>query len=164
MEREDIERCLHRTKCLFLDKDAYLLDARVNERAITHKFAEHLQYVIGSSWNVDCEYNRDGLDQKKLITELKNIVGEDRKVDEDKTCTVYPDIIVHKRGSEGPNLLVIEAKKDATDSERGKDKEKLLKIQQHYSYSFGVFVNFITNPTPKIEIEFVLEYGSSGTP
>jgi hypothetical protein len=45
--------------------DGYLLACDLNERSITHKFAEHLQRKF-PEWNVDCEYNRDYHDPKRL--------------------------------------------------------------------------------------------------
>jgi len=40
-----------------IKNDAYLVDNEVNERAITHKLAEYIQYLL-PEWHVDCEYNR----------------------------------------------------------------------------------------------------------
>lgn len=53
-------------------------------------------------------------------------------------------IIIHKRGATGPNLLVIEAKKDASGPEREADWWKLARIKEQYGYSFAAFVNFVT--------------------
>ena len=70
------------------------------------------------------------------------MVGKDTTTSETKTRTVYPDIIVHKRGLEGPNLIVIEAKKDATVKEKSDDVKKLKIIKEKYNYKFAIFVNF----------------------
>ena len=50
----------------FLKNDGYLLENDVNERSITHKFAVYLENEF-SEWDVDCEYNRNGIDKKTLI-------------------------------------------------------------------------------------------------
>jgi hypothetical protein len=110
MNRKQIEELLEEAKLRFLRDEAYLLVADVNERSLTHKFAEHLQAILGREWSVDCEYNRYGTDTK-TIEDVKEIVGRSAATDETRAKTVYPDIIVHRRGVEGPNVLVIEAKK-----------------------------------------------------
>lgn len=155
MKQYEIKNALNAAKRCFLDNDDYLLSAEVNERSITHKFAEYLQDVFGCAWDVDCEYNRFGQDAKKIIEAIEQIVGTDTTTSEIKTKTVYPDIIVHKRGIDGPNLLVIEAKKDANDNERETDRKKLIKIKQKYEYNFAVFLNFTTGNSHDIEIMFV---------
>src|SRR5437016_1139810 len=135
MNHSQVEQILEDTKRRFLAADEYLLAADVNERSLTHKFAEHLQSLVGKEWSVDCEYNRYGDDAKK-IDEIKGIVGLQVSTDETKSRTVYPDIIVHKRGPQGPNLLVIEAKKDASDYDREADWRKLERLRGKYQYSF----------------------------
>ncbi len=127
----------------FLNTDKELLENNVNERSLTHKFAEYIQDEVNSSWFVDCEYNRYGNDPKE-IDEIKQIVGEIVSTDSLEPKTVYPDIIVHKRGSEGPNWIVIEAKKNASNKERDDDIKKLGKIKKRYKYSYAIFINFDT--------------------
>ena len=153
MNKKQIKNILEQTKILFLENDHYLLTVEANERSLTHKFAEHLQTVIGCSWNVDCEYNRYG-PEIKVIDGIKEIVGCDTPTDDIKAKTVFPDIIIHKRGADGPNLVVIEAKKDANDEHRIKDVQKLQKIQTKYNYCFAVFIDFKTE-TKGIEVVFL---------
>jgi hypothetical protein len=94
----------------FLTHESNLLCIDVNERSITHKIAEYLQYNF-KEWNVDCEYNRLGDKVKTLPKPIKtNSNDTDAK-------TIFPDIIVHKRGK-NENLLVIEVKKVGNTSER----------------------------------------------
>ena len=155
MKKSEIENILNQTIIRFLNNERYLLSVEANERSITHKFAEHLQNIIGCSWDVDCEYNRFGQYPKEIIKEIEQIVGKDTTTSETKTRTVYPDIIVHKRGPDGPNLLVIEAKKDAMPKEQKTDEKKLMKIKQKYNYTFAVFLNFKTGEVGGVEIEFV---------
>jgi hypothetical protein len=65
---------------------------------------------------------------------------------------VFPDIIVHKRGPKGPNLLVIEAKK-STNKDAGLDIEKLkaYKSNEHLRYEHAVFLVFRTGYHPGVE-------------
>jgi hypothetical protein len=109
--------------------------------------------VVGPEWSVDCEYNRYGTGAK-VIDDLISIVGTSTPTYETKARTVYPDIIIHRRGPAGPNLLVIEAKKDATLSERADDWWKLKMIKEEYSYVFAAFVNFLTEGG-EIEVEIL---------
>lgn len=81
--------------------------------------------------------------------------------------TIYPDIIVHKRipftecaskeEKRAVNLLVIEAKKDASNDEREADREKLRAIKDSFRYQFAVFMNFRVNEdaNPRVEIESI---------
>ena len=58
---------------------------------------------------------------------------------------VYPDIIVHQRGKDERNLLVIEAKKDNNKEDLKKDRCKLQEFtNQHgyYKYKFGLLMVF----------------------
>ena len=87
----------------FLEKDAALLAAQANERSVTHRIAICIEEQF-PGYNVDCEYNRNGLVPKRLETFKRRVDSAD-----DKGATVYPDIIVHHRGTAN-NLLVIEAK------------------------------------------------------
>ena len=116
-------------------KDRQLLDIQVNERTISHKLAEYLQQEFSSLF-VDCEYNRhDGL--TKILDVPTNSVGWD-DVD---SKTVFPDIVVHKRGTDEENLLVIEIKKSNNRVEHQFDINKLRAFtSEPYNYKFGLFL------------------------
>ena len=49
----------------FIDNDLYLLRINANERSLSHCLAIYLQEEF-PAFNVDCEYNRDGIDPKRL--------------------------------------------------------------------------------------------------
>lgn len=155
MKKEKINRIIEIAKEKFLENDKDLFLADVNERSMTHKFAEYLQQFFGCNWNVDCEYNRYGQDTKKVIEEIVRIVGKDTLSSDTEAKTIYPDIIVHKRGKNGPNLLVIEAKKDASIAEQNKDTQKIKKIKGMYKYKFAVFLNFKITKNFDIDFKFV---------
>ena len=145
-------------------KDSYLLKCDASERAITHKLAEHLQYVIGNSLDVDCEYNRniDDKNDSKKIYVLKSIIDEvsnNRNRDYSRldiegesylALSVFPDIIVHKRGEKSNNTLAIEVKKSTNRINRNYDFEKLKCYTESPSevnnlrYKFGAFIMFNT--------------------
>jgi hypothetical protein len=127
----------------FLIKDKYLLEADVNERSIPHRLGIYLEQEF-QFWDVDCEYNRDGHEPKRL-----QLNSEPIQSDDDQGTTVYPDIIVHKRG-ESKNHLAIEIKK-STGGSGEKDSRKLRGLRNELRYEFGLFLRFKTGEsTPGI--------------
>ena len=136
--REGLERALKRLTV----EDEYLFRVNVNERTLTHKLEEYLQCHF-EGWNVDCEYNRNGVERKKL----RNLSDCHPEIDDEDGCTVFPDIIVHKRGrsEDGEptrNLLVIEAKKSSNKTDAKKDHDKLRLYKQELRYQHSAFVVF----------------------
>ena len=108
----------------------------VHERSTAYRLAVHMEPHFGGTWNVDCEYDRDGQVRKTLegITQC----------DGRKTDAIVPDIIVHHRGYEGRfhNLLVIELKKDAAEDPCDRKKLELLtRTDGHYGYQLGLYIN-----------------------
>jgi len=126
---------------LLLNRDKFLLERDVNERSISHRLASYLQEEFGNEWNVDCEYNRDH-DIKKELT----IHPETVEADDTAATTVFPDIIVHRRGLDD-NLLVIEMKKTTNLQRRSKDfdLDKLHAFQQgKYHYRYALYLQLKT--------------------
>jgi len=119
-----------------LKNDSHLLTFDANERSITHKLAIYLQDEF-PDYNVDCEYNRDRHDSKKLLflLEVKEI-----RSDETKGTTVYPDIIIHHRGTKD-NFIVIEAKK-MTNKFKDYDEKKLRGYISELNYQYAFFIEF----------------------
>src|SRR5947208_15951666 len=101
---EEVEANVNAALADFHAREQYLLDCGLNERTISHRLAIHLQERF-KEWDVDCEYNRH-LDATKIL----DLPRDGISWDDTEGKTVFPDIIVHKRGP-GPNLLVIEMKK-----------------------------------------------------
>ena len=115
--------------------DAFLIQANTNERTISHKLAEYLQLEF-YPLKVDCEYNRHGREIKRLDVPRDNI-----NWDETEARTVFPDIVVHERGNDDNNFLVIEIKKSSNFRGNGFDINKLLAFtREPYSYLFGLFL------------------------
>lgn len=133
LSEKDIRKLIERAYKMLIEKDGHLLKVDANERSITHRLAIHLESVF-PGYNVDCEYNRNGIDPKIL----KNFK---KKIDSDDTSgtTVYPDIIIHHRG-ENSNFIVIEAKK--TSNKGDSDKEKLVIYKKELFYKYAYFVRF----------------------
>jgi hypothetical protein len=119
-------------------KDLYLFQVGVHERTITHKFAEYLQEEFRVH-SVDCEYNRDGLDIK-MIEPL--ILDEEER----KEINIFPDIIIHIRGKNDFNKLVIEIKSSNLSNSGDIQKLKALTSSSYkFKYKYGLFVRFNNN-------------------
>jgi hypothetical protein len=119
--KRKVEFCIRQ----LLRNDYHLLEINAHERSIAHRLAEYLQQQF-HDWHVDCEYNRHGIEIKKL--------GEAR---------VYPDIIVHLRNTPF-NLLVIELK-CSNENYKG-DIEKLKKFTDQngeFKYKLGLFLKIL---------------------
>jgi hypothetical protein len=133
---------------LLIRKDAHLLKIDVNERSITHRLALHLQEVF-KGWDIDCEYNRNRYDTKKLIIGNDvHITVETIQSDDEQGKTVYPDIIVHHRGTD-QNLLVVEVKKTTSHVPKNFDLDKLREYKRQLGYSHALFLNFITRSSER---------------
>lgn len=104
----------------------------VGERAIVFRFAHYLQNLINEDsilkyYNLDCEYNRNGAGCKSLP---------------DFPNGVFPDLIIHKRGSNDDNLLVMEFK-TYWNNNRMDDKKKIEQLMNpagKYRYKYGASV------------------------
>jgi hypothetical protein len=133
-------------------RDPYLVEQKLHERSVTHKLAEYLQHYF-RSWDVDCEYNKDGPDTKILSIPNQEMELEDHPV--------YPDIIIHKRGdwrdSEiRPHLLVIEARKSGWHQKKiQRDEAKVNAYISQLKYRYGALIEyFIQNNSIQFSIEW----------
>ena len=135
--KEQIENALRGAIDLLLTADEDILRLDINERTISHRLAIYLEPHF-PGWNVDCEYNRDHDDVKRLDIKRRNVTSDDTQA-----TTVFPDIIVHRRGTV-QNLLVIEMKK--TTSQEGDDYDygKLRAFKKQLGYLFAVFLKVRT--------------------
>ena len=134
--RRDIESKIEDALNEMTSNDKYLLEHNLGERCLAHRFAVHLAAVF-SGWDVDCEYNRKGdrLKEIPLSYECKELLR--------RTNRVVPDIIVHKRGDQGPNLLAVEIKREGQPGEEC-DLTKLHGYISDIGYSYGLYVSFNT--------------------
>ena len=122
---EDFRFALTKALIEFRNYDLSLLERDVNERAISHQIGCYLKNEF-SDPNVDCEYNRLGNKPKNSSD------GE----------LILPDIVIHRRGVNEKNLLVIEIKK-STNRDIEPDKKKLLdltKIDGKFQYQLGLLL------------------------
>ncbi|WP_256759506.1 hypothetical protein [Cohnella sp. WQ 127256] len=142
-----------------LELDQYLLSHDLNERTVAHKLAVYLQEEF-NEYNVDCEYNKnvDEDNGSKNIYILKVECEELRKQIKNEVLineveysvySIYPDIVVHRRGENESNLLIIEIKKSTNMTDRKFDYKKLqcytdMSSHNKLQYSLGLFIEFNT--------------------
>lgn len=128
---------------MLAEEDQKLLKFEANERSITHKLAQYLQPLF-PEYDTDCEYNRVGAEgaTKKLYGLHAEGGSRQAPIDDLNATTVYPDIVIHKRGGTGAsdNLLVIEAKKSGLDTTF--DKLKLETYKRQLRYEYAVLITF----------------------
>ncbi len=83
------------------EKDQYLLEHDAHERTIVFRFGHYLQNLMDNigefqTFNLDFEYNRNGQDPKRIPGNPRN--------------GILPDLVIHQRGSNKYNLIVLEFK------------------------------------------------------
>ena len=80
-----VERAINSALESLIKYDYYLLQFDVNERSISHKFANYLEPYF-PTWHIDCEYNRDEslsskpskkFNPKKLNISPRNVMSDD---------------------------------------------------------------------------------------
>lgn len=147
MSKEDVYSRVKKAIDELYQKDIFLLTVNAHERSISHKLAVYLEKHF-DEWDVDCEYNRVGQDQieKALDFEEIQLCYKHRQIISNKV-SVYPDIVIHKRG-EMRNLLVIEVKKSGNRIGKHCDLLKLQKYKRQLGYMFPLFIEFDTENNP----------------
>lgn len=112
----------------------------VSERNLVFHFSRYfIETFEGCNKNkiysVDCEYNRNAFNENKYKELLYG----------GKQHEIFPDFILHQRGSNENNMLAIEFKKynykNKSDIKKDKLKLKALTDQKaNYNYELGLFI------------------------
>lgn len=142
--KELVESALNSALDQLLRSDGAILTMDVNERSISHRLAFYLEPFF-PEWNVDCEYNRNHDNPKRLNIRRRQIESDDTQA-----TTVFPDIIVHRRGTD-ENFVVIEMKKTTSRETDDYDLGKLEAFKGQLGYQFAIFVKVATGGIPKID-------------
>lgn len=112
------------------EKDSYLFEYDVHERTIVFRFGHYLQNLMDATgefqdFHLDFEYNRNGMQPKRIPANPRN--------------GAFPDLIIHQRGSNKYNLLVMEFKPpwnaDAVDDY--KKLKQFVNASDRYNYLCG---------------------------
>jgi hypothetical protein len=173
MKREMIVNKLQNSIKEFIHHDLYLLRNNSSERSMAHRLAIYLENEF-KYYHVDCEYNLniETESQRKFIHMLDDEIRkfkprvdiEDFPISENedyRNVSVYPDIIIHHRGTNLDNLLVIEIKKSNSTVP---DDFDLLKLNRYTSqdfkdglkYQYGAFVRFYVGDNKENFCRFIL--------
>jgi hypothetical protein len=148
MEEAEVRQRLESSLNAFRDHDLYLLEKDLSERCIAARLAFHLQLEFeDDDLVVDVEYNRDGNEIKRMTLPDECQTRKNRQNDP----AVVPDIIVHKRGHDGPNVLVLELKKTSNPEGSGCDRIRIERFRTDLDYDFGALIEcetgLLANPS-----------------
>ena len=129
--------------------ESYLLQMDSSERSIVFQFGRYFiknleNYIEFRDYSVDYEYNREGYD----IKQCKKVINKDEKQ------RIFPDIILHERGTNGNNIIAIEFKK-SSNKVREKDYHKLCELTDSnykFKYNVGLFI-ILSKKREKVVIE-----------
>src|SRR4051812_45757436 len=119
----------------FYARETHLLAADLGERTLTHRLAVALESQF-PGWNVDCDYNRLG--ERIWRLPKASIVSTDDELGK----SIYPDIVVHRRGVP-ENLLAIEVRKASNHQPLEHDRHKLRGLTDPhlwFAYRTGVLL------------------------
>ena len=149
MKRHAVRSRLRAALERLLQQDAYLFANNLQERCIAARLAMYLQHEFPKH-RVDVEYNRDGATPKRLG--LPDECANDE--DENGGSLVVPDVIVHRRGPKGPNILVLEVKKTTNPVPRHCDSARIHAFCAQYGYEFAALIECETRRgrTPRVRV------------
>lgn len=106
---------------LYATKKHYI-DERAHERTIVADFIAPFLRERLKGWDVNTDYNREGVDREPK----KDLDGN----------LIMPDIIVHKHGPAGPNLFAVQVKGYWNRQDRVIDEDSLRRIRAKHGYRF----------------------------
>ena len=131
---DEVHSALNAAISELFNVDDHLLSVDSSERSVTHQLAVHLAPHF-DGYQVDCEYNRDGHSVKRLQLPQDINPVPPNSLD---AVTVFPDVIVHVRGNNNGNLLVIEVKKASSGADHSHDIAKLNAFKKQLEYTYAV--------------------------
>jgi hypothetical protein len=134
--------------------DRDLLELHAGERSIVGRLQIYVQGVF-PSYHIDTEYNRAGVDPKRVrrSAQCMEFAG---------TVLVVPDLVIHRRGTNSSNLLVVEVKRGASQSEVECDQEKLVAIKTAFRYEHSLLIKCPRTTLPGRSLKFHLEWDRGG--
>ena len=139
--KEQVETLIKSALDQLYRKDQYLIDNRpyrretngnhhVGERSIVFRLAHYMQIIMDNSpafenYVLDCEYNRNGVHAKTLPSFPNG---------------VFPDVIIHNRGNNDSNLLIMEVKTywNTNNTQDITKIREFLDTRGEYHFAFGV--------------------------
>lgn len=155
MDGRELLEILEKSIKQFYKQDSYLIDDthKVHEQAIVHRIAHYFENIVDAQepdfykeYNFDVEYNKN-------LKGAKEIFSPCWQCPEFKcNCKCYvesqesrPDFLIHKRGNNSSNQLIVEFKTGSNSSKKD-IKYDMNKVQYftcphgEYKYFLGCFV------------------------
>ena len=137
-------------------EDYILIKNNVQEESIVSAFTRYFEKEIETMnlkkkyLSIDNEYNKDILSESGF----KEIYYEG------KSHNIKPDFILHERGTNNNNILVIEFKKMSNNDVKGRksDKYKLIILTDNklkYKYQLGLFIDLSTERNKTIIKKYI---------
>ena len=140
---EELVYKIKQTIKILYKEDKILFNNEISERCLVYNFAKHFAKILDDEkyeeLNLDLEYNRNCGKMKTIENQL----------------TSYPDLILHKRGSNNDNRLVIEFKKWNNRSKFNKDRHKLQCFKNEYGYKLCMLIVFDKEDSEKVKYEII---------
>lgn len=124
----------------FYNHEKYIIENRVSERCLVYNYSKYLQIYLKElnydNLNIDLEYNRN--------------CGKAKSISIQKLS--YPDLIIHERGSNRNNKLVIEFKKwnNVRKDVIKRDEEKLKCFRSEYGFEKAFLIIFSKDSCEKV--------------
>ena len=151
MRTDEVRHYLERAIARVEHADRHLLVFNVSERCIATRLAMYLrEYFV--DYDVDVEYNRDGEHVKQLYKQVRHDPGD--RGEETQGQSVMPDVVVHRRGGDHSNLLVIEMKKSANPTGIDNDRQRIRAFRTELGYNVGALVVCQTGHDPSICVKY----------
>ena len=122
----------------FYRNDAELITLGVREDTMSHRIAVYLEQILiekgYKKYHVDREYDKHGKLPKWLKPKIPSNGYSHR-----------PDIVIHERGNDNNNLLLVEVKKNKalTDGDNDDLKLKCAIDPECFKYNLGLYINII---------------------
>jgi len=138
MKDEEIRRAVKSCVEQLYQKDGAIIAKNISELAITHRLAVYLEphfrdYSVDVGYKGNCEL---GAPKPKFYQKGKYGI---------------PDIVVHQRGSNNANLLVIEIKKENNHNQAARERDRI-KLEaltdaqgMGYGFQLGLFLDIPIN-------------------
>jgi hypothetical protein len=142
-DRQSVVARVQGAYAAFRNHDQELLRIGAAERSIAFHIARHLIELFPAH-NVDVEYNKHGVDPKRVHWD-----SDCRVAAEPLIC---PDIVIHRRRTNEANLLVVEIKRDgASERTVACDRQKLAVIRDQYRYRFSLLLIVPSSDSPEAD-------------
>ncbi len=137
----ELKSIIHTAIHMLYDNDISLIERQANERSIAFRFGLYFTEIMRKSSFVDDVDLTIDFDYNRNLNQVKNMEGFS------STHGVYPDIILHHRGYNDKNVVVIEFKGiwNRNNRARQDDFRKLIGFthpdRNDYQYRLGVFID-----------------------